>query len=80
MDGKEKMNWTNVKERLPSPGVYVLVAKFDSRTNVKMHFIEIAERIENRWFDGKDGDEISNKYSKITHWMPLPEPPDQEDD
>lgn len=67
--------WISVKERMPPNSVYVLVAVYDPRPNVEMYFIEIAERMNNNWFDGKDGDCIASKHSSVTHWMPLPDEP-----
>lgn len=71
------MEWISIEERLPSQNVYVIVAKFDHRPKVRMYFVDIAERIRDQWFDGKDGKEITGnwKYGKITHWMPIPDPP-----
>lgn len=69
--------WIPIEERLPPQAAYVIVARFDSRARVKMHFVLIAERIGDQWFDGDDGREITSKgkYGRVTHWMPLPDPP-----
>jgi hypothetical protein len=42
-----------------------------------MYCIQIAERIGEYWYEGKDGDEItqSGKYGKVTHWMAIPDKP-----
>jgi hypothetical protein len=69
------MEWINVDKRLPPNACYVLVAKYDSREKVKMHFVQIAERLNNDWFDDKDGHSIIGKGSRVTHWMPLPDVP-----
>ena len=69
------MKWISVKDRLPPNAVYVLVAKYDPRPKSEMHFILIAERINDGWFDGKNGDSILYKESYVTHWMPLPDKP-----
>ena len=67
--------WINIETRKPPNGVYVLVVTYDARPNVKMNFIQIAERFNNDWFEGKDGHSILGKGRSVTHWMPLPEHP-----
>ena len=72
------MEWISIEDRFPPQGVYVLIAKFDHREKVKMYFIDIAENIGQYWYEGKDGEEITQggKYGRVTHWMPLPNPPE----
>lgn len=53
------MEWISVDEKLPPQNVYVIVAQFDYRPKVKMHFVLVAERIGKFWYDGKDGEEIT---------------------
>ena len=60
------MEWISVKDRFPKPFYAVLVARFDGE------FYTI----------GKDAYQFGNKFAydgdekgKVTHWMPLPEPP-----
>ncbi len=67
-------SWIDIEKRKPPNEKYVLVAIFDSREKVKMHFITISNRINDDWFDYND-DKISVKGLKITHWMPLPDVP-----
>lgn len=69
------MEWIKVEDRLPPNTCYVLVALWDSREKVKMHSIMIAERINEGWFEGKDGMRINEKGHWVTHWMPLPDDP-----
>jgi len=68
------MEWIAIENQLPPQNVYVLVSKFDGREGVKMHSVQIANRLGSLWFDDKDGDLIAPKYGIITHWMPLPSP------
>ena len=63
-------NWISVNERLPEDGVDVLVG-YDFADNDP--FIMTYE--DGRWFYGIDGDFMLN--NNITHWMPLPEPPNE---
>lgn len=66
------MNWVKCSERLPELGVKVLIATVDKD-------FWVAER--NDW-DGKEDCEWSWDHGfndlepdRVTHWMPLPEPP-----
>lgn len=69
----EDNQWVSVKDRLPEEGVYVLV--YDGNVNLDNGcFFEIAAH---RIFN--NGSKfISGAYSLqgITHWMPLPKPPE----
>jgi Protein of unknown function (DUF551) len=70
-------DWINIEDRKPPNGAYVLVAVYDFRPKIQMHFIQIAERLHEDWFDDKDGERILGKNQKVTHWMPLPDKPEQ---
>ena len=69
------MNWISVKDRLP---------EYNQIVNVKYEFIEsidvtsaILKRTDvngHHWYYLNDEGGI-NKTHLITHWMPLPEPP-----
>jgi len=59
------MQWVSVNERLPEPGRNVLI--FTKSGNVgEGNYIENDEWVQYRW---------SVPSVKVTHWMPLPEPP-----
>ena len=55
--------WISVKERMPDkqPDEYLVV---------NGHIVETAICLDNMWITPK-------RVSKITHWMPLPEPPEE---
>jgi hypothetical protein len=59
--------WIPCSERLPESFIYVLCAGRDG--------IGILRYIGSKWLDGE-----ANAYTtnEITHWMPLPEPPEKE--
>lgn len=59
-------NWVSVKERLPEPGEYVLAWECQGFCVVD-RYIDID--------DGRWG--LSNDGAIYTHWMPLPEPPQE---
>jgi hypothetical protein len=72
---ENKMNWIKVSERLPPNNHYVLVIIYDDRPKVKMNFIQIAERMNDSWYDDYNGESILDKGRTVTHWMSLPDMP-----
>ncbi len=67
--------WIDIQVKNPPQKLRVLVARFDSRKNVKMYFIGIATKYGNDWTWGDEEEIMDYKYGRITHWMPLPIPP-----
>lgn len=62
--------WIKVEDRLPEPGVNVLALHrgYDKST------------IKIEWLTFSGGAWIFDKaYGRVTHWMPLPEPPKEDD-
>jgi hypothetical protein len=55
--------WISVKDRLPEPGITVLGS---DGTNIAIVYMHKDKSWEFVWM------------GPITHWMPLPEPPDEE--
>ena len=68
------MKWISVKERLPKERKFVLAYQPHELITCRILILCV---IDNLWYEVKDnGDiDISGYFSKITHWMPLPEPP-----
>ena len=60
---RRSREWVSAKERLPEPGVDVLAAYRDRHINMGTAGDDWLEE------DIEDGD--------ITHWMPVPEPPEE---
>lgn len=65
-------NWISVKEKLPTRN-YSTVIIYDP---------ELIEGMAIAIFDGRNFNAISNGvagdiYKTVTHWMPLPEPPEE---
>ena len=58
--------WISVKDRLPNVAGWYLVFYNGSKMQVA-------------FFKGKKWP-FDNYYHKVTHWMPLPEPPKEDDD
>ena len=69
--------WISVEERLPDKMKHVLVFK---QRNEHALWPVAMWHIETDW-RGNDGwsKNIDNGYFDITHWMPLPEPPKEDD-
>lgn len=70
---KDAVKWILVSERLPMPYVDVVVCRQDllNRANtVGLEYITIRHDESPAW--SKD---YMTWKSKVTHWMPLPEPP-----
>ena len=54
------MGWINLEERKPPNGVYVLIAVYDYRPNVKLYHVTIGSRLNNQWEDASN--EVRNRY------------------
>lgn len=66
------MEWISVKERLPETDSSFLVAGRD-------RYVTVADwyAAEQRWDLSREDKAIGVSSATITHWMPLPEPPEQ---
>lgn len=62
--------WIPVEERLPEDGKNVLIFV---RTMSMWWHMEVDWHTGNSWHNNAETD-----WNKITHWMPLPEPPKEE--
>lgn len=68
-DVVERPRWIPVTERLPESGTRALVMRFDFVTNTPFYDL--------LWFD--KGEWWNRRYTgdyAVTHWQPLPEPPE----
>lgn len=71
------MKWISVKDRLPKIKDRFLIASY-SFDKDKYH-IELVLFECGFFYSIEDGEEITNdSHWEITHWMPLPEPPDKD--
>lgn len=64
------MEWISVKNELPKKMEYVLL--YDS----KYHVTHIGARVDNGYYISLTMDQ---SRINITHWMPLPEPPKEDE-
>lgn len=75
---REKVpQWVSVKDRLPDCAVPVLVTYIGYDGN--RHGDDVATRIDDLWlwWDGDLRSSDERVTVKITHWMPLPEAPEE---
>ena len=77
-DELEKLQWIDVKERLPEPYVSVLIKGFSTDgSKLGTHLGSIRGPFEDEWhFDTSfpDGSNCDpNLNDNVTHWMPRPE-------
>ena len=71
-----KPKWIPVTERLPSIGEEVIV--FADRTTIRIWSLErYYPTIADVFWEREDG--YHEDASEVTHWMPLPEPPESEE-
>lgn len=70
MEALERMRWIPCSERLPHDVSRCLVCRYDYVT--KTRFIDILWFESGIWWDGSHGGDYA-----VTHWMPLPEPPEE---
>ena len=76
---REKVpQWVSVDERLPECAVPVLVS-YTGYNDGKLHADDVAARIDDcwLWWDGDMASSTERVIVKITHWMPLPEAPEE---
>ena len=85
LSGEEKQTgWINVEDRLPEEDVPVLVCYIGAKDSVKgdvpctdgMAHYHDGEWC---WWDSYGEDNDNPVMVKITHWMPLPDPPGNSD-
>ena len=61
--------WISVEDKLPPPGIRVLATTGGA-------VLEAYIKPFGKWY--RNGVEMGFWHGKITHWMPLPEPPEEE--
>ena len=70
-------SWIPVSERLPTPYVNVITCRRDflaRETTIGNEYITIRDNEIPSW-----SQDYRTWKSKVTHWMPLPEPPKEDD-
>jgi hypothetical protein len=62
--------WISVKDRLPEEDVDVVIGWFSKTASNKTFWTVDAAQLTNKVFSGW------RVYPEVTHWMPLPKPPE----
>ncbi len=62
--------WVSVKDRMPEPGVPVLVV-YSGHVQYVTYQLEAIE-----WSSTEGGETMPLSF--VSHWMPLPEPPNEQ--
>lgn len=65
--------WISVKDRLPNPGEFVLIYTAHDPDCSEFTQFEVASHNKYGWVAQGD----YNPIPEVTHWMPLPEPPEE---
>ena len=76
---REKVpQWVSVEDRLPECAVPVLVS-YIGYNDGALHADDVAARVDDwwLWWDGNLESSTERVIVKITHWMPLPEAPEE---
>jgi hypothetical protein len=68
-------DWIPVEERLPEDGVPVAVVADRGRTPDNRGVVAAGELYRGCWYHTLPG-LITRQIADVTHWMPLPPPPD----
>ena len=78
MGEKPMKEWISVEERLPEPFEVVLIHA--DTEGEDRHYITIGQFCDTTgsWEDFVSVDFEFNEYENVTHWMPLPAPPEEE--
>ena len=66
--------WISVKDRLPNEEYDWVLAQITLKPSCIYGVPVVAELRADGWYDAYDN-MIDGKYEKVTHWMPLPQPP-----
>ena len=76
------MQWTRCEDSLPPMGESVLVTDGEE---VQISYVFLGAQINGRWLLPSDpriadvGKPMWAKYENVTHWMRLPDPPNDQD-
>ena len=74
---QERQRWIYVTERLPEEGVPVLINYIGTDGEVYADGVAVWTECGCFWWEGSLADCEEDVAVPITHWMPLPEPPEE---
>jgi hypothetical protein len=76
-NGATVQEWISVKDRLPEKNEFdwvLVVVELHSQYGIFHSVPIVAELRHGEWYDYND-ETIEGEFEKVTHWMPLPQPP-----
>lgn len=76
---KSKPKWIPVTERLPDMKGYDYVLGIVNGSDTNVRFENAVEMVSYDPGSGWFMDDYPNAEIRVTHWMPLPEPPEEDD-
>ena len=80
----ERMQWIPVDEKKPEPYETVIVSvatRNGYEEPVSFETLAAYERRTDVWEDGLDGSPVTKAdYERVTHWTPMPQPPEVSND
>lgn len=81
LEALERRQWIQVDEKVPEPYETVIVSvatRNGYEEPVSFETLGSYERRSAVWKDGLDGSPVTKAgYERVTHWMPMPEPPEE---
>ena len=74
-DSKNLCGWASVAEGMPECGHYIAAYYNPSDSSKKLYVITAWRGRDGWYWDNAEKERAEDKTLKITHWMPMPEPP-----
>ena len=73
------MEWISVEDRLPEVDRYVLIKAPSGYTGLPYRYSEAKYNPDYKGWTDVANDRITDSGEDVTHWMPLPEPPTEQE-
>jgi len=70
------VEWISVNDHMPPQSTNVFVAQYHLKA--EWYHISLCYRLKDQWFDTETDSEIDGKHSILTHWMPVPDVPEDQ--
>lgn len=75
MKSKKLCGWVSACEKMPEYGHYIAAYYNPSNSNKKLYVIVVWRGRGGWYWDNAETLKAEDETLKITHWMPMPEPP-----
>jgi len=70
------MKWISVKDKLPQDDKTVIIFLYNKKRKHFKGLIHIGWYLNNEWQNAVTQEKAGGAGFKLTHWMPLPKPPE----